>query len=232
MNKRASTMLRRSKKNRVYPGENQSYLLIHWLNQPQNTDAKVRVVSLIEVCKKLSDANLSRDFPAASLDPQRPGLIGTKAQFANWRYVSGLVNKLNRALATLRLRPRYERRAGSAGRVSWVHAANRNRLNISVFAGGAFDEIPFSEADAIASVLRLLEEDQVHRLRRCACGKWFYQRFAHQTFCANPCQQRDFRKTDEYREKRRKYMREHRMVLAKLAGRQFKARLARRSGKA
>lgn len=225
-----STVLRRGRKRRVYPGENQSYLLIRWLNHPHNDKEKGRVASLIEICKRLSDETLSRDFPAASVDPRRPGLIGTRAQFANLRRASEWVKRLNRALATLRLRPRYVPSAKSGGRVSWVHATNKNRLNISIFAGGAWDEIAPSEADAIASVLRLLEEGHVHRMRKCACGKWFYRRFTHQTFCGNPCQQRDFRRTDEYRKKRRKYMREHRMTLAKMAGRKFKARLARRTG--
>jgi len=219
-----SKVLRINKKKRIYPGEDQSYLLIRWLNHPHNCQAGLRVASLLEVCKKLSDEVLPDDFPAASLNPRRPGLIGSKSQFANFRRVSGLVNKLNKALANFRLRPHFEKKAGLAGRVSWFHATNKNRLNIGILAGGNYDEIPFDEGDAIWSLLRLFEEGRLHRLRKCACGKWFYGRFSHQAFCANPCQQRDFRKTDEFRRKRRKYMREYRMVLAKLAGRKFKAR--------
>lgn len=215
-------------KQRVYPGENHSYFLIRWLNQVPDGGVTARIASLIKLCKQLGDPDLPRHLPSASIDPHRPGLIGSKEQFSNFRRVSVLVNKVNRLLATFSLRPRYEQTGRPGWRILWINATNRGRLKIGTRAGGNYDEISFGEGDALSSVLRLIERGRIHRLRQCRCGSWFYARFEHQRFCRMPCQQKDFRRTDEYRSKRRQYMRDYRTLMAKRAGRRFRVRLARR----
>jgi hypothetical protein len=218
-----SHTLRKNRRRRLYPGENQSYLLVRWLNHAHD-EPRARVTTLIEAGKDLSASSFQGELPTLSLNPYRPGLIGSKAAFANSKHSERLVRRVNRLLSAFKLFPRYERTVRSSWRVSWIHTTNRNRLYIRINAGGNDDDIPFGEGDAVSSVLRLAELGQLNQLRKCACGNWFYARFRHQKFCATPCQQKDFRRTEEFRQKRRKYMREHRMVLAKLAGRKFKAR--------
>jgi hypothetical protein len=214
-------MLRMARQKRVYPGEKLSYLLIGWLNQDREGKGPTRVLSLVENAKKLGEWNGRSDFPHASINPRKPGLIGSKVQFANWARVSKLVRKVNSLLSSHKMFPCLSRGSGSSLNVSLTGTSNKHKLNIGILTGGNYDEVTFGEGDAIASVLRLVELGYIARLRRCKCGLWFYARFARQKFCGMPCQQRDFRKTDEFRAHRRRYMRKHRMILAKRAKRRF-----------
>jgi hypothetical protein len=224
MTKYTRNMLRRER--RRYPGENHAYLLVCWLNQVHD-EPRARVTTLIETGKELSGLRFLDEFPVASINPFGSGVAGTKAAFANSARVEKLVRTLNRTLAKFKMFPRYRWALGSVWRVSWVHMANSHQLYIRVYGGGSSDWIPFGEGDAVSSVLRLAERGRLNRLRKCACGNWFYARFSHQRFCATPCQQKDFRRTDQFRAHRRAYMRTHRMRLAKRAGRSFKPRWAR-----
>lgn len=218
-------MLRAARQKRVYPGENSSYLLIGWLNQAQERKLPTRLHSLIEILKNPIKSIGQTEFPGVSINPRKPGLIGNKTQFANSRRVSNLLQKIKSMLSGYSTSPHFSISTRSLWRVSWTHTPNKYKLNIGILAGGNYDEIVFGEGDAIASVLRLLESGYLARLRRCNCGHWFYARFTRQTFCAMPCQQRHFRKTDEYRADRRKYMRKHRKILAEREKRQFAPRL-------
>jgi hypothetical protein len=220
-----SHMLRRNKKRRHYPGENQAYLLVRWLNHVYD-EPRTRVTTLIETGKELIGLRFLDEFPTATINPYGKGVTGSPAAFANSRRVARLVRTINRTLAKFKMSARYGRTLGSLWRMSWVPVSNRHRLCIRVYAGGNSDEIPFGEGNAVSSVLHLAEQGRLGQLRKCACGNWFYARFRHQKFCATPCQQKDFRRTDEFRASRRAYMRTHRMRLAKQARRTFNPRSA------
>jgi hypothetical protein len=222
-----SHTLREKRRRRLYPGENHSYLLVRWLNHTHD-EPRARVTTLIEAGKDLSASSFQGELPTLGLNPYRPGLIGSKAAFANSKRSERLIGRVNRLLSAFKLFPRYERTVRSSWRVSWIHTTNRNRLYIRINAGGNDDDIPFGEGDAVSSVLRLAELGRLNQLRECACGKWFYARFSHQQFCKTSCQQKRFRGTEQYRAHRRQYMRKYRLILAKLSRRPFKARTAKR----
>jgi len=63
-------------------------------------------------------------------------------------------------------------------------------------------------SEALELILKLTEVGDLTRLRRCAqCQKWLYARFRHQTFCSTKCQQKNYTQTEEWKEHRRRYMR-------------------------
>jgi hypothetical protein len=229
MTNKTSHMVRIATQKRIYPGEHLSYLLIGWLNQVQEKN-RTLVATLIDLTKELVRSNRRSDFPHASINPRKPGLIGSKVQFANWRRASKLMRQVNGLLSTQKMFPRLSGSSGSSLKVSWKGGFNKHTLNLGILAGGNYDEVVFGEGDAIASVLRLVELGYVARLRKCQCGHWFYARFTPQKFCGMPCQQQHFRKTDEFRAYRRRYMRKHRVILAKLEKQQFATRRRKRSG--
>ena len=208
-------MLRTKTRKRSYPGKSQSYCLIYWLNHVRNMKARARVETFVDSQKQLGEIYRKRDFPRVSPIPNRRGLNGTKQQFANLRRARELCRTIRKILSHQRLSPVYLPTAKSWN-LSWVNSRKRCGLDIPTYAGGSYDEIPFGESDAVFSSLRLAEQGYLDRLRKCFCGKWLYSKFKHQLFCSTVCQQLNFRKTDEFREHRRKFMRKHRATLARL----------------
>jgi hypothetical protein len=217
-----SHVLRRNRRPRRYKFESASYWLIHWLNNVGDRKARSRVASVLEDIKQLSRLGALERLPVASLNPRRPELIGDKSQLSNLAERSQLSRSLNRMLSRYWMHPLFERR-GAKAYVSWTSPTDK-KLKIPVLAGGDFGEFTFGEADAVSGVLHLAQQGVENRVMTCKCGKWFYAKFSHQRFCGTPCQMRTFRKTDEFRANRRKYMQSYRSTLAKLAKRTFKAR--------
>jgi hypothetical protein len=63
-------------------------------------------------------------------------------------------------------------------------------------------------SEALELLLKLTQIGDLSRLRRCAhCQNWLYARFRHQTFCSTKCQQKHYTQTEQWKEHRRRYMR-------------------------
>lgn len=201
-------MLRR-KRPRTYAGENISDDLVHWLNETQRRPENRRVATLLRAAQDLQHVWRTGDFPRLNLRTlrmKRP----TRAQRASQKRYCKLASRLNRLLSRYRFRPRYRYNSGNRMRISWNSPFKSARIQIGTWAGGNFDTYPFAEGDAIQSVVRLAESGYLGRLRTCHCGNWLYARVKHKRFCGTACQQSRFRRTDEFRAIRRKYMRRYR----------------------
>ncbi len=57
--------------------------------------------------------------------------------------------------------------------------------------------------------LRLFIEGDLHRVRQCVCGVWFYAPRADQLVHSAKCRQKKYQDTDEYRQERRAYMKKY-----------------------
>jgi len=69
----------------------------------------------------------------------------------------------------------------------------------------------YRETNAVITVLRLAETNRLHRLLQCEhCLEWFFARFKHQVFCNEACQTADYHSSEEWKAKRREYMRGYR----------------------
>jgi len=73
----------------------------------------------------------------------------------------------------------------------------------------ATDESPMAFlAVQVRWVLQLIDQGAIQNIRRCQqCTKWYFARFSHQEFCSNSCRGKHFAKTDDFKQKRRDYMR-------------------------
>jgi hypothetical protein len=59
-------------------------------------------------------------------------------------------------------------------------------------------------------VLQLIEQGAILKIRRCQqCSAWFFARFSHQDYCTTSCRIKHLSGTEEFKEKRRKYMRDY-----------------------
>jgi hypothetical protein len=62
---------------------------------------------------------------------------------------------------------------------------------------------------ALVKLLHLADKGLIGRVRKCGkrtCGRWFYARFETQRFHSERCQQENFKRSPEWREQRREYM--------------------------
>jgi hypothetical protein len=63
-------------------------------------------------------------------------------------------------------------------------------------------------------VVQLLGQGTILRVRRCEqCTLWFFARFSHQEFCKTSCRTKHSAKSEKFKEKRRKYMRDRYWLL-------------------
>jgi hypothetical protein len=70
------------------------------------------------------------------------------------------------------------------------------------------------EGDAVMSALWLAQAGTLHRVRVCKeCGKWFFARRVVDLTCGKQCHDTHIRCSDDYRQRRKLYMRIHRLKL-------------------
>jgi hypothetical protein len=71
---------------------------------------------------------------------------------------------------------------------------------------GAADQ---EEAEAVHSAMRLAEVNELTSLARCPCGRWFFAIRRTQRSCSSNCRHRLYEQTEQFKAKRRKYMRQY-----------------------
>jgi hypothetical protein len=62
---------------------------------------------------------------------------------------------------------------------------------------------------AMRNAMYLLSTGLIYRIRRCECGKWFFRRFAHQSYCSGECRVRHYLQSDDGKEYKRRKAREY-----------------------
>jgi hypothetical protein len=68
----------------------------------------------------------------------------------------------------------------------------------------------------VRCVVQLIGQGTILRIRRCKqCTSWFFAHFSHQEFCKTSCRIKHFAGTEEFKEKRRKYMRKYHKLQTK-----------------
>jgi hypothetical protein len=105
--------------------------------------------------------------------------------------------KLNEVLATFAHAPQVDLHELEDGkRVSWTLITEDNRM-----------VIPPAQ---VRWLVQLIEQGAILKIRRCKqCTSWFLAHVSHQAFCKTSCRIKHFAGTEEFKEKRRKYMRNY-----------------------
>ncbi len=81
-----------------------------------------------------------------------------------------------------------------------------NKLFIDEAVSG---RVPAGESVAAHGVFELLKQGLLDRIRCCICGRWFFARFAHQRSCSGACRHKLYEQSDDFKDRRRKYMRSY-----------------------
>jgi predicted RNA-binding Zn ribbon-like protein len=84
------------------------------------------------------------------------------------------------------------------GQLSFGHDFKKTRKGAEHLPGAAY------------SAMKLAEMGQVHQVRQCICGRWFFARTQNQKSCSSKCRHKLYERTAENRARRREYMRDYR----------------------
>jgi hypothetical protein len=117
------------------------------------------------------------------------------------------VSLINRTLAQYRFVPYARPVPGRLWAVDWG-VSRKGRKRLEKLAG-------LPEGMVIRLIVDLGRAGYLNRLRRCSrCKKWLYAKFRHQRYCSTNCQQKDYAHSEEWRGKRRAYMRNYRQMMS------------------
>jgi hypothetical protein len=97
--------------------------------------------------------------------------------------------------------------------VYWL-IANKPRISKTQMAAfrssqGQINKTPLDETAAIQIVLELATSGDLTRVRQCRCNRWFLATTTKKVVCSDACRFNKYRERDEFKEQRRKYMREY-----------------------
>jgi len=181
-------------------------LVLDWLNAAPSANTK-RVESLIEACHRVSELV---ETIKASGGPSS----GQNAE------VLRAASELNIGLG------RYKWHPGVSGSMG----AHSHFKIVFGILGVAFDQSLAMEHYSVQWIVENV--DAVQKVRRCrvaTCRKWYYAKTDHQKYCGGACRQKDAAQGDDFKEKRRVYMKKYRSEEAERDARA--KRLANRLGK-
>jgi hypothetical protein len=201
--------------------------LIQYLRSIQTRSGGQQVVRILEVMQELEnldepgwgDCKEERDFVsgpnARSFTATRRGMTGPHPLLRNiapdkYRRQLDIDQKkffLNREFARTRFIPMVWRVGAQAQWfVMWRSKPHRPKK----FRGGR-GPVELDNGGALQAILTLARAGYLNRLRRCTCcQRWIYARFKHQNFCSTKCQQKHYARSEEWKAKRRRYMRQYR----------------------
>lgn len=81
--------------------------------------------------------------------------------------------------------------------------------NILVAEDSISGACPVGESVAAYDVLDLAKMGLVDRISLCICGKYFFQNLENQRFCSGPCRHKNYEQSEEFKARRREYMRKY-----------------------
>jgi hypothetical protein len=169
----ATRPIRRS---RIYRGEEETELLVWWLNNCKDKAAQERVRTLLDSLTRM--ISLVTEMPASARNQSGREWVSnakTRSFEEHESYINRLLERY-RAVPSLSV---FKRRIGGDEVVD---------LDFNWMPTGKSASVPIAMTDflAIARILDL-ETESLLRVRLCDCGKAFFGRFAHQKFCSDTC---------------------------------------------
>jgi hypothetical protein len=188
---------RRGARQRIYAGQQAGLALVAWLND-RSEDG-----SWLSASRESSRKAVERSLTDAVMVCQEYAKFGTEREF---------------------------HQAAKGGRISAAFWDARDRWNRTM---ADFTHVPTMEPSNVYEgkrivwslaehspigligmqldwIIELIQEDALLKVRKCQqCANWYFARFERQEFCSNLCRGKNHSRSDAFRQRRRKYMREY-----------------------
>jgi len=169
--------------------ENTPDQVISWFNTGRKSPAKSRIARIIQL---LQQQRALVSFDSAKTDAER------QRQLRLVRSVSGNPLELDDLLARYWVSPR----------VIFFPKGPRMLYATTDPSGKPRDKIGTDEIAAAMCVMHLAVRDELDRFRKCDCGKFFLAGRLDQIYCSTNCRVRYYQSSEEFKAKRRKYLRD------------------------
>jgi hypothetical protein len=176
-----------------FKGQAQGDALVHWLNSTHLGLTFIGKPKFVETLLLHAQMVCRITQKYKSVQKLRIALKQKKLPPAFW----DCHQRLNAMLAKFTYAPQIDLHELPDGeRVSWVLSAQETPMPlISV---------------QVRSILRLIEDGTLLKIRKCQqCGRWYFAHYWHQQYCTTSCRRKHLSGTEEFKEKRRKYMRNY-----------------------
>jgi hypothetical protein len=180
--------------------------LVCWVSTTKSKEAE-RINTILELIVELGDLILNRGDEEEHTFGWQGRVFTAKLKMGRGfrpkksdREIQ-LESKLNGLLLRYQLSPWYWMTIGSYPIVGGWSRKNRPKDQED-----PEEDVWFTEEDAIVAIIDLAREGLLCKLRRCHCRDWFFANFIHQKFCCTRCQQEYYRSSEDYKAKRRTYM--------------------------
>ena len=185
-----SKRLRLVRHYRVLSAENTPEQLISWLNAGRTSHAKRRVTRVVQLLQQ--QQSLAR-LTTAKTDAERQRHL-QRIQGP----LSGNPLELDDLLARYWLSPR----------VFFFEPGPRMLYATTNTQGKQIAKVDRDEIAAAMCVLRLAVREELDRVRKCDCDNFFLARRLDQIHCSTNCRIRHHQSSEDFKAKRRKYLRE------------------------
>ena len=189
---------RRTRVLRIYAGESDARELLYWLNARRRTADHARIERLLRNLALSRHSfgegtdntdGLSWDAGLAALggSDSRNALASARRELRQHRFWPELANIVNPSTRT----------KGSQLEFWWS----------PVGRSGA------SASEAVLTIQLLGTRGLLYRIQQCKkCSRWFFARTLQQTSCSEKCRKQIYKSSPEFKEHRRKYMRQYRAL--------------------
>jgi hypothetical protein len=195
-----------SRKGRQFLGDFAAGMLVAWLNKSVGKRDYDVIVRFLQELQNISE-QLETAYETASVDDEGNVLSGV------WRVPGKPFPRKPGYVDGYKLTKKY------AKQVRFINSVLRSyaRPEPLEFMGMVGDAVLWDKAYAenrgylqVNRIVKLSRMGLHLRIRRCKnCTRWFFARFRHQSYCQEKCQREHFRSSEEWKEKRRVYMRRY-----------------------
>jgi hypothetical protein len=182
--------IRRDRKTtRSFVGERDANLVLEWLNPSAELGDWYDSVEAVESRARVLDVIFAIRHLLEEIDKRptwRPTQPPTKRQPAK---IGDAFHELNLKLASYTSFSVFFPEPKKARRWDTDDALIGNHL--------------MGESQAVHAIVRLTQQNILHRLQLCACGLWYFLKFSHQKFCSAKCRTDFWESSEERKEQKR-----------------------------
>ncbi len=181
-------------------GEDEASDLLYWLNERRRTADHARIERLLKNLAILRrwfgegtnkadelpwDAGVSWDVGLVALSDSRSALASVRRELRRHRFWPALANVVSPSSRTKGSKLDF-----------WWSPVKRSGANMSA---------------AVLTIQLLGTSGLLHRIQQCKkCSRWFFARTIVQKLCSEKCRKQLYKSSPQFKEHRRKYMRQYR----------------------
>jgi hypothetical protein len=187
---------------REFTGERSSEKLLRWLNGPTKDEQREIIRELLRDIRRATER---WEFKECRVRDQTLGMTGEgwsceysgpeEGRKEHYR----ALKRINAAMRRYKFYPLIFANARNRMVDEWIPISGP----AGKYRGTWIIDWDYGDFRAVQDIMALARAQVLNRVRECACGTWFFQRFQHQRFCSSKCREKEFRSSEKSKAYRR-----------------------------